>query len=142
MRIWTIHPRHLDAKGLVALWREGLLARAVLAGRTRGYVSHPQLVRFRAHEYPLAAITDYLHVVLEEARARGYRFDGSKLSPITGVGRIVETSGQLQYEWEHLMNKLRARDPDLHAVNRGAAPSPHPLFRIVSGDVREWEKRT
>ena len=38
MRIWSIHPRYLDARGLVALWREALLARAVHAeaGR-RGY---------------------------------------------------------------------------------------------------------
>ena len=47
MRLWTLHPKYLDARGLVALWRESLLAQAVLAGRTRGYRSHPQLERFR-----------------------------------------------------------------------------------------------
>jgi hypothetical protein len=26
MRIWTVHPRYLDPKGLVAAWREALLA--------------------------------------------------------------------------------------------------------------------
>jgi len=31
MRLWSLHPRYLDAKGLVALWREGLLAQKVLA---------------------------------------------------------------------------------------------------------------
>jgi len=25
MRLWTLHPKYLDARGLVALWREGLL---------------------------------------------------------------------------------------------------------------------
>lgn len=37
MRLWTLHPKYLDPKGLVALWRETLLAQRVLAGRTRGY---------------------------------------------------------------------------------------------------------
>ena len=36
MRLWSLHPRYLDAKGLVALWREGLLAQAVLKGQTKG----------------------------------------------------------------------------------------------------------
>ncbi|WP_368086417.1 pyrimidine dimer DNA glycosylase/endonuclease V [Nitrosomonas sp. Nm34] len=26
MRLWSIHPKYLDAKGLLALWREGLQA--------------------------------------------------------------------------------------------------------------------
>jgi hypothetical protein len=43
MRLWSVHPKYLDARGLVALWREGLLAQAVLRGRTSGYVRHPQL---------------------------------------------------------------------------------------------------
>jgi len=37
MRLWTIHPKYLDAKGLVALWRETLLAKHVLEGKTPGY---------------------------------------------------------------------------------------------------------
>ncbi len=36
MRIWTLHPQYLDRQGLVALWREGLLAQEVLRGQTRG----------------------------------------------------------------------------------------------------------
>lgn len=32
MRLWSLHPSYLDAVGLVALWREGLLARKVLQG--------------------------------------------------------------------------------------------------------------
>jgi hypothetical protein len=30
MRIWSLHPKYLDSKGLVALWRESLLAKNVL----------------------------------------------------------------------------------------------------------------
>ena len=32
MRLWSLSPRYLDVKGLVAVWREGLLADAVLLG--------------------------------------------------------------------------------------------------------------
>ncbi|WP_343214776.1 pyrimidine dimer DNA glycosylase/endonuclease V, partial [Dokdonella sp.] len=40
MRLWSLHPRYLDPQGLVALWREALLAKAVLRGETRGYTQH------------------------------------------------------------------------------------------------------
>jgi len=50
MRLWSLHPAYLDARGLGALWREGLLAQAVLRGKTRGYRSHPQLERWRARD--------------------------------------------------------------------------------------------
>ena len=50
MRLWSLHPKYMDSKGLVALWREGLLARAVLKGQTNGYINHPQLIRFKNYE--------------------------------------------------------------------------------------------
>src|SRR5665213_874155 len=56
MRLWTLHPRYLDAQGLVAAWREALLAQKVLEGATRGYTRHPQLIRFQSHPKPLEAI--------------------------------------------------------------------------------------
>ena len=56
MRLWSLHPALLDRAGIVACWRESLLAQAVLAGRTRGYTRHPQLARFRAHPEPTVAI--------------------------------------------------------------------------------------
>jgi hypothetical protein len=141
MRLWTIHPRYLDARGLVALWREALLARAVLAGRTRGYTAHPQLARFRSAPDPLAAINAYLVGVADEARARGYRFDRRKLRPPQRPTTLAETSGQLEAEWRHLRGKLRARAPQWLRRWRGVSlPEPHPLFRIVPGRVREWER--
>ncbi len=152
MRLWTLHPRHLDARGLVAVWREGLLAQAVLRGRTRGYRSHPQLTRFRAQRDPVGAIGAYLRAVCDEAAARGYAFDERKIAgaPGTGAVRLRETSGQLAFEWAHLKRKLRRRSPrdyrralrDERAGRRGGGPSPHPMFRIVGGGVREWEKAT
>ena len=37
IRIWTLHPKYLDAKGLVAVWREALLAKHVLENKAKGY---------------------------------------------------------------------------------------------------------
>jgi hypothetical protein len=141
VRLWTLHPRYLDAKGLVALWREGLLARAVLHGQTKGYTRHPQLERFRAHAAPLAVIDVYLGAVCDEADARGYRFDRGKLTtPATGP-RLPASDGQLVYEWKHLLAKLEVRDPQRHADWRGVRiPEPHPLFDVSPGPIAPWER--
>jgi len=142
VRLWTLHPRHLDAAGLVALWREALLAQAVLLGRTRGYTRHPQLQRFLAAADPVACIAKYLLVVADEATARGYSFDAARIVAADGPHRpIAETRGQLLYEWEHLGRKLERRSPAWYrdqVVN--AQPTSHPLFRIVAGGVRDWER--
>ena len=142
MRLWTLHPRHLDAVGLVALWREALLAQAVLLGRTRGYTRHPQLERFRAAADPVASIASYLEVVAHEATSRGYAFDATRIVAAGGsVNRIAETKGQLLYEWEHLSRKLQRRSPAWYRGRiAGVRPTAHPLFRVVAGGVRDWER--
>jgi hypothetical protein len=141
MRLWSVHPKYLDARGLVALWREGLLAQAVLRGRTAGYRHHPQLQRFRAHASPVGAIADYLRGVHAEAVDRGYAFTARKVSPARGGSPIAVTRGQIEHEWRHLMAKLAKRDPEtrvrLESVRR---PQPHPSFRIVPGGVESWER--
>ena len=94
MRLWTIHPKHLDAKGLVALWREALLAQKVLQGGTRGYRHHPQLRRFLATSRPAAALARYLAAVHEESVRRGYHFDAAKIGPdrfLTNISRCSDT---------------------------------------------------
>jgi hypothetical protein len=141
MRLWSIHPRYLDPQGLVALWREGLLAQAVLAGRTRGYRHHPQLDRFKAQRAPLAAINAYLAAVYDEARARGYAFDRSKLRAVRRCGPIAVSSGQIAHEWRHLRRKLALRNPALLKRWRAReVPDCHPLFRVVAGGVEPWER--
>ena len=82
MRLWTLHPEYLDAKGLVALWREALLAQKVLQGGTKGYKHHPQLLRFSETKNPPAALASYLKAVHEESVRRGYKFDVSKIGAI------------------------------------------------------------
>ncbi|MFL6714612.1 MAG: pyrimidine dimer DNA glycosylase/endonuclease V [Sulfurifustis sp.] len=141
MRLWTLHPRYLDAQGLTALWREGLLAQRVLRGRTRGYRHHPQLARFRETHAPVAAIRRYLAVVHEEACARGYRFNAAKIRPARFDATIPVGSGQLRYEWRQLKARLRARAPHVYRRLRGLRrPAAHPLFRIVPGPVADWER--
>lgn len=141
MRLWSLHPRYLDAQGLVALWREALLAKAVLGGRTRGYRHHPQLLRFREHASPRLAINAYLAQVYGEAEVRGYRFDRSKIGPVRPVERIAVTAGQLAHEWTHLRAKLGVRSPLLSARwSRLAMPEPHPLFALRPGPVAAWER--
>ncbi|WP_053382304.1 pyrimidine dimer DNA glycosylase/endonuclease V [Leucobacter celer] len=145
MRIWSLHPSHLDRMGLLACWRETLLAQAVLAGRTKGYRNHPQLERFRAQADPLAAVGTYLSGVAGEARDRGYRFDASRIlrpAPASGdsIAQIPVTQGQLDFEWQHLGRKLHERSAEHAARWEQAAPIPHPLFRVVPGDIEPWER--
>ena len=141
MRLWTLHPRYLDPKGLVAAWREALLAQKVLAGDTKGYRHHPQLTRFQEQTDPLAAIATFLVAIADEAQSRGYQFNASKISSRRFTEQIPETSEQILYEWNHLKAKLRLRAPQAsRQLRRVAIPEAHPLFRIVSGGVRDWER--
>lgn len=141
MRLWSLHPSYLDQKALVAVWREGLLARAVLRGATRGYRHHPQLLRFREHAAPVSAINHYLREIAAEAADRGFAFDRSRLGPVRNRGLLQVSSGQLAFELVHLTRKVRERAPAecfrLPAKDRICA---HPLFTVVEGPPEHWER--
>lgn len=139
MRLWSLHPCLLDRIGLIALWREGLLAQKVLLGRTKGYRFHPQLNRFRASNDPVAAIGTYLWGVVEEADARGYKFDRSKIARALSPISLFVTRGQLEFEWEHLRRKLRVRDPAKRRLLTKARLRAHPMMRVIAGGVEPWE---
>jgi hypothetical protein len=141
MRLWTLHPKYLDSAGLVAVWREALLAQAVLRGKTKGYRNHPQLERFRTQPGPLGAVAAYLVGIYDESLVRGYRFDRAKIGP-TGSGQsLTATTGQLTFEWKHLLAKLALRAPAVFVAHSGVhVPEPHPLFTLVPGPVAEWER--
>jgi len=140
MRLWTLHPKYLDVRGLAALWREALLAQAVLGERTNGYTCHPQLIRFRNSPSPAESIAAYLQSVHAEATRRGYRFDGRKIVYSGCVEPIEVPRGQLDYEWEHLKGKLQVRAPSwLAGLKQGPRPEAHPLFHIIPGPVADWE---
>jgi len=141
MRLWSLHPRYLDPQGLVALWREALLARAVLRGRTKGYRHHPQLDRFRAHRRPRSAVSTYLCAIHAEAARRGYAFDGAKVGAGRTRARIPVTEGQIAFEWEHLLRKLSLRSPERYRQWRAVrVPECYPLMRRHGGPIEPWER--
>jgi len=141
MRLWSLHPQYLDAAGLVALWREALLAQAVLRGATRGYQHHPQLERFRATPSPDGSIAEYLRAVHDESVRRGYRFDVAKIGSPRDATPIAVTDRQLAFEWQHLLAKLRERSTEQYERMRGVRqPETHPLFRVVPGAIATWER--
>lgn len=141
MRLWSLHPRYLDPQGLVALWREALLARAVLQGKTTGYRHHPQLQRFQSHPTPRQAISAYLAAVHDESLNRGYNFDRCKVGSIRRVEPITVTQGQVDYEWEHLLRKLSVRSPAHYRQWRSLrTPDCHPLLRCAAGEIEPWER--
>jgi hypothetical protein len=145
MRLWSLHPKYLDSKGLVALWREGLLARAVLKGKTKGYTNHPQLIRFKKLEHPILFLDTYLNHVYMESNERGYNFNQEKIGVEMTSKHIPVTRGQLLYELEHLLRKLRERDQERYKelkkiMDKEDSPIPNPLFNVVPGDIEPWEK--
>jgi hypothetical protein len=141
MRLWSIHPCYLDSKGLTACWREGLLARKVLQGGAKGYRNHPQLERFRGQSDPEGMVNAYLLGIYEEAEKRGYKFNRGKIGPGFSDQRIPVTDGQLRYEFNHLFKKLKKRSPEKYEqIAYVPNPKPHPIFRVISGGIEEWEK--
>jgi hypothetical protein len=142
MRLWSLHPRYLDIKGLLAVWREGLLAQKVLQQQTKGYRNHPQLRRFYSSPNAIGVIGTYLRGIYYEATHRGYHFDKAKITQAEFIGQIPCTRGQLLYEWNHLRQKLRQRDAHRFQEMEGIeVPEPHPLFLVIDGDVENWEIR-
>ena len=145
MRLWSISPEYLDRQGLVALWRESLLARKVLEGKTKGYVNHPQLKRFKDSVDPLANINYYLSSVHEEAQKRGYHFDAKKISLLKNKMKDIKVSnGQVNYEFNHLLKKLEDRDygqfSKIKQASMGSIKT-NKTFKVVQGKVESWEKQ-
>ncbi len=142
MRLWSIHPKYLDSKGLVALWREGLLAKKVLEGNTKGYIKHPQLVRFKSLEHPILGINNYLYYIFKEAKSRNFNFDLTKLRFEKEENQVIlVTFGQIEYEFNHLLIKLKKRDSkkhDLIKVDKNIVL--HPMFKMIEGEIEKWEK--
>ena len=140
MRIWSLHPKYLDAKGIVALWRETLLAKNVLEGKTRGYKNHPQLTRFKNSGLAIDGINQYLSVVYEESLKRGYHFNRSKINWNFKPIALTVTDKQLKYEMDHLLRKLKTRAPELFLnLSTETRIEPHPLFTIIKGEIESWE---
>lgn len=141
MRLWTLHPRYLDRMGLLAAWREGLLAKKVLQGGTKGYRNHPQLERFSKSESPLERIDRYLRCVADEASMRGYVFDRAKIGSYRGGSAIAVNEGQIVYEAWLLGEKLKIRDPErLPALLADDPPALNDVFGARPGGIEPWER--
>ncbi len=140
MRIWSLHPKYLDTKGLLALWRETLLAKHVLRGQTKGYKNHPQLNRFKAAEKPLDAINQYLAGIYDEAQIRNFNFSKEKIDWSYEPVLLQVTQGQMDYEAQHLLKKLEVRDIERYNELKDIQKwRPHPLFSMVPGPIEDWE---
>ena len=136
MRLWSLHPSLLDTKGLVALWREGLLAKKVLENKTKGYRNHPQLSRFKCCSDPVNAINYYLSEIYKDAERRKYHFDKTKIDWAFKKDKIKVTAGQVEFELEHLKKKI-IRTPS-HTTNL-TVTMIHPIFTIIKGEIEPWE---
>ena len=140
MRLWTIHPKYLDSKGLVALWREALLAQKVLQNETKGYRNHPQLIRFENTDNPLGVIGNYLEEIYKESLKRGYSFNKSKINRNRSTFKIEVKRGQLNYELLHLKKKLKNRDLNTYQrIKTIEYVEPNPIFNVIDGDIESWE---
>lgn len=143
MRLWSIRFDWLDPIGLVALWRESLLAKSVIEGNTIGYRNHPQLLRFKSYLSPFNAINTYLLYVKEEADRRGFLFDESKIlqSSVDKGIKIAVSQGQLDYELQLLKKKITLRSKNkLEVVFNNESGQPNSLFISYKGPIEPWEK--
>ena len=140
MRLWSLHPQYLYSAGLNASWREGLLARNVLLGKTKGYMNHPQLIRFKNSPDPNIYIDAFLTEIYKEAVRRDFSYSKEKIRMIENISPIPVNKGQLEYEYEHLRRKLQKRSPELlEKLPALTELKPHPLFETIEGEVEHWE---
>lgn len=143
MRLWSIDFSYLDRPGLLACWRESLLARNVLYGLTEGYKHHPRLARFKPSGDPVTAINTYLYYILLESRNRNYSFDENRLdySSINTDFHMPVTVGQVTYEFKLLLSKLKTRSPvNFNKIKGIDRPSTCRLFIQVEGDAENWDR--
>ena len=124
-------------------WRHGdepVLHRADVQAELRiekGVSTGPGLTMLARDQ--VAAISTYLWAVADEASARGYKFDVSKIAKRRAAVSILVTRGQLHFELEHLRSKLRARDRERLRALRGARVQPHPMLQVINGGIEPWE---
>lgn len=141
MRLWSIHPKYLDVKGLSGLWRESLLARKILLGKTKAYANHPQMCRFHALRKPLPAIDTYLKHIYIESCNRGYCFNRKKFGNKFRTAKINIKKGQIEYEFKLLKKRLKIRAKEKYKeLIKVKKIAPNPLFKIVKGKIESWEK--
>jgi hypothetical protein len=133
LRLWTVNPKYLDVKGLVALWRESLLAQKVLRSKTKGWKRHPQLDRFKKHPDPVSAIGFYLYCIYEEGKRRGHDFKKEKIYRDSINVPVIKVSREwVLLEFEQLKQKLKKRGRERYKqLLEVKEIELHPIFRYV-----------
>jgi hypothetical protein len=145
MRLWSFHPKYLNQKYLNAVWYEGIV-KAQSGLQDKGYKNHSGLIRFRSAENeipPLMLLAQYLHVIWWEALVRNYNYDTTKIiGPLpVKVIKLTVTRGQLKYEWQLYLSKIKENDPDWYEKSKDInEPQPHPMFYVVEGEIEDWER--
>ncbi len=141
MRLWSIHPKYLDSIGLIACWRETLLAKKVLLNLTKGYKNHPQLLRFKNSSSPIDYINFYLNELYIESKNRNYNFNYKKISGFKkNLKKIKITNKQIEYEFSHLMKKLKTRSvKKYNELKKVDIIETNNLFKIIPGKIENWE---
>ncbi|MEM0201004.1 MAG: pyrimidine dimer DNA glycosylase/endonuclease V [Candidatus Micrarchaeaceae archaeon] len=143
MRLWSLKHSYLDTKGLLAVWREGLLAKKVLEGKTKGYKNHPQLERFKKLKDPIVGINTYLYYVYLESVSRDYYFSKDKINHnlVNKDIKIPLNDKQLEYEFELLKTKLKLRDNKCYEkIKDVKIPEYVQIFELKKGPIENWEK--
>jgi hypothetical protein len=150
-----LHPSYLDSKGLLACWREALLAKKVLQNKTNAYKHHPQLIRFKQQSDKINCIKSYLYELYKEAKCRNYNFDFDKICNRNNANffktNMTITDKQLEYEMKHLQKKLMKRDLKQYTANlynvydKNMNPenlNANQIFKVIEGEIEDWEKLT
>lgn len=144
MRLWSFNPKYLDSIGLVALWRESLLAKKVLQGKTKGYTNHPQIKRFKDSTNAIQSINFYLFQIFDEAIERGYGFDKKKIDieKAKEYKKDIKVSdGQLKYEFNHFLNKINKRNHKRYLLLKNEKKIEiNKTFKKIKGKIADWEK--
>lgn len=142
MRLWSLHPKYIDDKGLQNLWRDALLVQDALSGRNRKYINHPQVERFNNYYEPMAAIGAYLFFVHEEGRDRGAVFGEHKIMHRSERTNIIKVARkQLEYEFEQLKKKVQSRSfIQFNKLKQVSTVDPNPIFEVVEGEIESWER--
>lgn len=132
MSLWTVHPKYLDKQGLIALWREGLLAQKSLNGELDIELNNQVWQQFKNSENPLKAIGTYLSFIASEGARRGYKLGHEKIIyPNFDDNKFDIRPQDLIFEMKHLRDKLKLRDKNKwHEVNQVEQVEPNPAFRL------------
>ena len=139
MRLWSLSTRQRLIEWVFSRYGAKVCLRRKCSWDKRRAIDFIlNLIGFASENWT-ATIGAYLWAVLDEARSRGYNFDASRIATERLPISISVTRGQLDFERQRLMKKLRTRDQDRFRILGAAVARPHPILRVVAGGLEPWE---